>query len=262
MNNKEDVNLQINKELEQFDSLNDFSVEFPSEEDMYQTIETLRQYVPNQQEKTIFNKLSDLLHLSAIEFFFIDKSFWLSNLAFFTLGLLFGMTAEVNPYVAIMVLSPIPFLVGLLEVFKGKDDNVNELISTLKYSAQQLVLARMVIIGAYNFGLSIGLISLLSFFGEGQLILTKILLYWIIPFMLVASLGLWLAQKIKGQLAAPITVLIWISFSMMYMSSETVMTYVESRPSFYYILTIILAAVFLFQQIKTIKRGVSYELNN
>ncbi|MDX8361962.1 MULTISPECIES: hypothetical protein [Bacillaceae] len=262
MSNRDDINLQINKELEHFSTLDDFSVEFPSEDEMYQTIDTLRQYVPERQQKSKLDKLADLLRLSTKEIFFIDKSFWITNLTFFLIGFLLTMNTSGNPYFAIMLLSPVPFLLGLLEVFKGRDRNFLELELTCKYNAQQLMLSKMVVTGVYNFILMVFLITLLSFTGDGQMLLTKVLMYWILPFTLVASFGLLLASKLKGQIAAPLTVILWISFVGIYMSNEQLITYMESRPVIFYIIAFLLAVTFFIFQIKKITRGVSLEFNN
>ncbi|MEI5907945.1 hypothetical protein WAK64_12855 [Bacillus spongiae] len=254
MRDKQDI-YKVDEELENFPLLQDFSVEFPSDEEMFHTIEELRQYVPQQQENTSINQLSRLIKLSASELFHIEKSFWSANLVFFVIGLLLAITNNSNPYFTIMLLSPVPFLIGLLQIFKGRDENVLELELTFKYTAQQQMLAKMVVIGVYNFILNIILITLLSLFGEGQLIVSKMLLYWIIPFSLVASIGLWVTQKVKGPIAVPSLVISWTAFTFIYMMNEGAISYFETKPFIFYVITFVLSILFFIQQVKKMKNS-------
>lgn len=198
-------------ELDSFDQefrefMNEYTVEYPGEEAIMQTIDTLRPYVkqPEVRRKTGFP-----FSLAMLKMLHIRTSFWLLNALFFVGGLLAWGVWEGNPYSIMLLLSPVPFLLGLLEVFRGRDEGLMELEMSCKYSAQQIMLSKMLVIGSYNLLLSFILLIIFGLFGE-PLLLSKIIIFWVTPFTAASSIGLAVANRVRSMISIPFTLTIWI----------------------------------------------------
>lgn len=182
--------------------LNDYSVEYPSDEAIAQTIDVLRPYVvqPAQSSASFFPLSLKQLH--------IRPFFWILNALFFLCGLLVWGLGKGDPYIIMMLISPLPFLLGLLEIFRGRDEGLLELEMSCKFSAQQLMLMKLTAVGAYNVLLCFVLIAIFNLFGE-PLLLSKLVIYWAAPLTVTASIGLALSRRITGPIFAPVALVIW-----------------------------------------------------
>ncbi len=159
-----------------------------------------------------------------------------------------------------MLISPVPFLLGLLEIFRGRDEVLLELEMSCKYTAQQLMLMKLVVVGVYNVLLCFILIAIFSLFGE-PLLLSKLVIYWATPLTVIASIGLTLANRMRGSLLAPISIVIWIFAAVAFMNildfeqqSDIVSPILCGAIS-------VIAIALLIVQIKRLRRGLFNEIN-
>src|SRR5699024_670438 len=123
---------KINETIE--NELKELTVDYPSEDEIEQTIFALYEHMP-EQKKTITSRLEqikELLILSGKEFMHISPYFWIANAIFLIFGAGSTYFFNANPFITLFVLSPLPFLTGLLEVFKSKNEGLAELEMTLK----------------------------------------------------------------------------------------------------------------------------------
>ncbi|MCA0987515.1 hypothetical protein [Guptibacillus algicola] len=243
--------------------LEHYTVEYPDDDAIDQTIESLRAYVPEPQSNgaAIREKLQGLLRHSAREISVIGSLFWVMNVIFFICGFSYVLFFEGDPYSTMFFLAPIPFLIGLGEVFKGREAGLYEIELACKYSAQHIMMSRLFVIGTYNFVISAVLICALSVTIENILLL-KLVGYWILPTTLVSSVGLFLTIRFRSSITVPVTLAIWFTTSMMISQSVDMKNYLESLSAGVYSIALIASLVFLFLQINRIKRGVRIEAND
>jgi hypothetical protein len=194
-NNQNDI--QFDKEIEQF--LEAYTIEYPTEEEITKSISIIKTYTPEKKKSvlSIYKSFRPLLKRSSQDIANIHVWFWVANLALFLIGVGSVLFIKQNPYYLIMYLAPIPFLLGLIEAFKSKDENVLELEMSCKYSGQEVILSKLFLIGMYNILLntaaSVALYNLVPY-----LFLTKLLLYWMTPFTFVMAVALMMAKKFRS----------------------------------------------------------------
>ncbi|MBY7142647.1 hypothetical protein KFZ56_06055 [Virgibacillus sp. NKC19-3] len=194
------------------DELEAFTVDYPSEEEMDQTISALHAYVPekNMPMSNLLEKMKDLLFLSGKEFFTISRLFWSANIIFLLFGILSTTLFHADPYLTLFVLTPLPFLTGLLEIFKSRDQGMAELEATFKYSVQQLIFSRVLIVSVFNLILNAILITWLYVALDTPFVFSWLFVYWMMPLTLLAALGLVLTTTYKGTITSPVLVISWL----------------------------------------------------
>lgn len=246
--------IELEKELREL-RLEEYTIEYPSEEAIAHTIDAMRPYVEAAAPVATSAKRKPSipwrLHVQQIRL-----TYWFASLLFFGVGLLALGYWEGNPYGILLLLSPIPFLLGLLEMFRGRDEGLLELEISCKYSAQQLLMRKLFTISIYNLALCLVLIGIFGTFGE-PLLLSKLIVYWAAPFTVAVSIGLAVANRVRNMLSMPIALVIWICMALIIIPSIEQFEQVAELP---YIAGLIaaLALVFIILQIKRLKRGYSY----
>lgn len=243
--------------------LEHYTVEYPDDDAIDQTIESLRTYVPKPKAKgaVMREKVQGLLRHSAREISVIGSLFWVMNVIFFICGFSYVSFFEGDPYSTLFFLAPIPLLIGLGEVFKGRENGLYEIELTCKYSAQQIMMSRLFVIGAYNFMISVVLMCAISLTLENVLFL-KLIGYWILPTTLISSFGLFLTIRFRSSITIPVTLAVWFTTSMMISQSVDTKNYLESVSAGVYSVALIASFVFLFLQMNRIKRGVRIEAHD
>lgn len=251
---------EVNVEEEVTDFLEHYTVEYPDEIAIDQTVEALREYVPTPRSKRarVRERMEGLLHHAVRELSTIGGLFWIMNLVFFLGGFSYVTILEGNPYLTLFFLAPIPMLLGLLEVFKGRETGLYEIELSCKYSAQQIMMSRLLIVGIYNGLLSMLLISTFSVVVDNILLMT-LLGYWILPSVLVSSLGLFLSIQLRSSTSIPVTVGLWIATVAIVSSSVDIVRLLESITARVYVVILFISLLFLVSQIYRVKRGVQFE---
>lgn len=243
--------------------LYEYDVEYPSESEMMMTIDAIRPYVPVKESKwkNRFEGMSAIMKQSIIEFFYMSPIFWISNSLFLLIGLSAVLLSEIKPYVILLLLGPIPTITGLLEVIKRMNDGMAELEVTFKYSLQEIILSKMVVVGGSNLIINLFLTFSTSFFYQ-DVVIWKLMLYWITPFTVITAISFVIVSRFRHVYAVTAGLAVWIVFGSMISQSKLVER-IESIPIVVHILVSLIAALVVIIQLNRIyKRGVNYELNH
>lgn len=244
--------------------LDEYDVEYPSETQMMATIDAIRPHTPAKvtNVQLLSDKVFSLLKRSLDEFFRISSFYWLSNSLFFLIGLAVVFLSESNPYLTIMLLAPVPTVLGLVEIFKSRDVGMAELELTLKHTLQEVVLSKMVIVGGYNFVLNLLFTLIVPVFAE-DVGLWKLILYWVTPFTVISAIAFLIASRFRSSYVVAPVMMIWMGIVFSLNTFPEAVERVEAvHVSFYMALTVLAFVLLIHQMIKLSRRGVSYEFNN
>ncbi|WNF38371.1 hypothetical protein RJD24_08105 [Bacillaceae bacterium IKA-2] len=238
------------------DFLDNFTFEYPDESEIESTINSLRKYVPKKRRKidSLVANSKELLFHSTRELFNLSSLFWSLNLLFFISGLIYVFFFNGNPYSTVISLSPIPIFLGLVEAFKSRESSSFEIELSCKYSPQQIILSRLFIVSTFNFVLNIVLVVSLSSLIDNILPL-KLLLYWMVPNIVVAALGLFLTLRFRSYVIIPVLSVLWVVILTSSTITEFLYQKVESFSPYSYVSVSVLFLYILFVQIKKLKRG-------
>ncbi len=265
----DDMNEQDFAALEKV--MSEYGVPFPPVHKIDFTVDTLRQYVPSkrQSHQKYFDRLGMLLDRAISEVNFISKIYWLASFVLFVTGYIVAVKAYWNFYGPIVILAPMPFVLGMLEVFKGREKGVLEIELTCKISAREIMLSRLVLIGLYNILLNTLFSTALSILIP-EIVLWKILLLWITPFTGVSAVALWLAMKVRGGYAVTLLISGWVVAALTVISSPLFIELFEQVNILGYVIINGLGVVLLLLQVQKIlhhhypyfERSVSIEVNH
>lgn len=233
-----------NLEFEIKPMLDYYHIEYPSESEIDKTIKTLMTYMPTRKKSNFFiKKIIFLLRNAWREFSHISLFFWISNSLFYVSGLVLIFMWDFNPYLTVMFLSPIPFILGLIEVFKGREEGMAELEMTLKHSYQEILLSKMVVVSSYNLVLNLFITIILSL-SMKDVWTWKLILYWMTPFTVVSLLALVIESKIRNSYTtSSITMLIWLTITTRLAISTEIQKWIESIHVTYFVLINLLSVM-------------------
>lgn len=206
------MNKEINEKIER--ELKELTVDYPSEDKINQTIFALYEHVPERKRtlSDFVDQIKELVILSGKELVHISPYFWIVNLLFLFLGIVSTFTFHSDPYMTLFILSPLPFLAGLLEIFKSRDQGMAELEATLKYTVQQLIFSRMFIVSGFNLIVNVIIITWFYLSMDVVFQTSHLLIYWIMPLNSISALGLFITVRYRGAIASPILVSTWLIF--------------------------------------------------
>lgn len=243
--------------------LDDYTVEYPGEEAITRTIDALRPYVTHQgaMQQRLAKPAKLPMNRDLVTMLHIRGGFWLVNALFFVCGLYVWGFADGDPYIIMLALAPVPFLIGLLEIFRGRDDGLQELEMSCRYSSGQLMLAKMVVIGGYNVMLSTILIIVFGSYGE-PILWTKLLMYWIAPFTVFSSIGFSIACRVRGAVMLPVVLAIWMFVIVGFISSDALLDQMNRLHPAVFAAASVLALVLFARRANRIKRGEYFEIND
>lgn len=242
--------------------LDEYDVEYPSESEMMMTIDAIRPYVPVKENKwkTIYVGMSSIMKQALHEIFYMSPLFWISNILFIIIGLSAVVVSEQNLYVILLLLAPIPTITGLLEVLKSLNTGMAELEMSFKYSLQEIILSKMVIVGGFNLLINLFFTGISFFYHD--ILIWKLMLYWITPFTVIMAISFVVVSRFRNVYAVTAGLTVWIVFGSL-ISQSNLVERIESIPTAIYILVTLIASIVVFTQIKRIyKRGVNYEFNH
>ncbi|KLU62376.1 hypothetical protein CEB3_c12370 [Peptococcaceae bacterium CEB3] len=240
--------------------LRKYSVPVPNEAAVDATIQELRQYVPAKRNfyRMQWENFTGIVRLSALDLDYMSKSYWLISAAIFILGYIIITGTVHNPYLCLIALAPMPFILGMIEVFKGREQGVLEIELSCRITPQQVMLSKLLLIGLYNIALNTVLSVALSLFHPG-LILWQITLSWLTPLAVVSSLTLWLAQHIRGGYAVTAVLGLWLSATLSLSTQPMVADRLMHLNLMIYGLAIMISALWLGIQLKKMMSRYSYE---
>ncbi|MCC3358569.1 hypothetical protein [Bacillus sp. REN16] len=244
-------------------SLDEFDVEFPNESEIMMTIDAMRPYVPTKESKwaTLVASVSNVLQHSTREVFYFSALFWGLNLLFLLLGVLSVVFYKIDPYVMMLYVAPLPTILGFIEVFKSTNTEMAELEMSFKFSLQEIIFSRMVVVGAFNIILNVFLtISFAILLPE--VMIGKFILFWVSPLTVIAAIMLVVATKYRGGYTVTGGLVLW-TVAVIAITQQDVIERIETISALAYILVTVAATIFIVvKMINIYKRGISYEFNN
>lgn len=202
--------------------LDNYIVKKVDEEKIDLTIETLRGYMPKKagewliasKKNCILNKIKANVEILKMQFILFNKMYIIASLIL-TLGALIGtMKYNLNPYLSSYTISPIPILLGLVEVLRGKEEGVWELELSYRYSFREIVFAKLTIIGITSIGISF-LMSFILANTYSEVNLLKIINTSLIPICFISIVSLITASIYRSMNSIALSAGVWIICSNM-----------------------------------------------
>lgn len=239
--------------------LSDYTVPFPSDYQIDATVKTLKQYVPAKQPayERYSEKLQMLFSRALTEAGLMSKTYWFASVVLFVMGYLITYRAN-SQYYGIAVLAPLPFILGLIEVFRGREQGVLEIELTCKVSAREIMLSRLVVIGLYSTILNT-LFSALIGLMMPEMIMWKVLISWIAPFTFTSGLALWFAMRVRGGFAVTAALSIWMVAVLAVWSSQQALQFLAQVNALVYIIVSGLGVILFLVQIRhSLRRYQTY----
>lgn len=203
------------KEIELF--LDSYMVKKVDDEKIENTIDLLREYIPKQAEEGIAIKLKQsligniksIINLAQFNISLVSKSYWIISLVLILLGVIATKKFNFNIYSSAIIMSPIPILLGIFELIKGKEENVWELELSYKYSLKETLLCKIVII--LIFSILISLIMTVTLYNTNcEISLLKMIKLSLIPMFVTSAISLVIVSLYRNSNSIGVCVAIWM----------------------------------------------------
>jgi len=197
------------------DFLDSYVINKVDEQKIDSTIDILKSYMPKQEvqaikEQSIFlERIKNNIDLVKFQFSLISKIYFISSLLLILVGTITTIKLNLSIYLSASIIAPIPILLGIFEIIKGRDENVWELELSYKYSLREIVLSRLIIINIVSILISIIIsIGLKNTYSEINLF--KMISIWLIPIFLVGSISLAITSIYRSINSIALCIAIWI----------------------------------------------------
>ncbi|MEX6585855.1 hypothetical protein [Paraclostridium bifermentans] len=202
--------------------LNSYIVKEVNEESIDLTIDKLRNYMPqNKNEEIIKNENMDLyskvrtsMGLLKMQFKIFNKLYLIASIILVLCGVIGTIKLNLNPYLCAYTVSPIPILIGLAEILRGKEENMWELELSYKYSFREILFAKLVIISTTAIALTL-VTSLILTGTYSEVSLLRIINICLIPTCFISLISLILASIYRGMNSIVLSTSIWMVVSNM-----------------------------------------------
>lgn len=197
------------------DFLDSYVVNKVDEQKIDSTIDILKSYMPKQEVQTIkeqstsLERMKNNIDLVKFQFSLISKAYFISSLLLILVGIITTIELNLSIYLSASIIAPIPILLGIFEIIKGRDENVWELEMSYKYSLREIVLSRLIIINAVSILISI-IISIGLNNTYSEINLFKMISIWLIPIFLVGSISLVITSLYRSINSITLCIAIWI----------------------------------------------------
>ncbi|WP_416389615.1 hypothetical protein [Terrisporobacter glycolicus] len=198
------------KEIENF--LDSYIVPEVNEYKIEATIDVLRDYMPVTERKhkvNLYPNVKSSLELIKLNLTFVSKLYWFLSLLLVLLGTIITVKFEFNIYETAISIAPIPILLGVFELIKGRDESVWEIELSYKYSLREILLSKIIIIGVFSIGIGL-IISILLTNTYSSVNILKMLVLWLIPIFLTSSVSLVIVSIYRSINSIAICLSIWI----------------------------------------------------
>lgn len=197
------------------DFLDSYVINKVDEQKIDSTIDILKSYMPKQEvqaikEQSIFlERFKNNIDLVKFQFSLISKIYFISSLLLILVGTITTIKLNLSIYLSASIIAPIPILLGIFEIIKGRDENVWELELSYKYSLREIVLSRLIIINIVSILISI-VISIGLKITYSEINLFKMISIWLIPIFLVGSISLAITSIYRSINSIALCIAIWI----------------------------------------------------
>lgn len=209
------------------DFLDNYVVSKVDEEKIDSTIDILKSYMPKEEvqhvkvQNHLVGRIKENISLVKFQFSLISKVYFIASLLLILVGTITTIRLNLSIYLSAAVISPIPILIGIFEIIKGREENVWELELSYKYSLREIVFSRLVIINVVSILISI-MMSLILNNAYSQINLLKMISIWLIPIFLVGSISLIITSFYRGINSVALCISIWILGAMSISVYETI----------------------------------------
>ncbi|WP_394866959.1 hypothetical protein [Paraclostridium bifermentans] len=219
----EDFEILLDEEFLDIENfLNSYIVKEVDEENVDLTIDKLRHYMPqNKNEEIIknenmnlYSKVSTSMGLLKMQFKIFNKLYLIASIILVLCGVIGTIKLNLNPYLCAYTVSPIPILIGLAEILRGKEENMWELELSYKYSFREILFAKLVIISTTAIALTL-VTSLILTGTYSEVSLLRIINICLIPTCFISLISLMLASIYRGMNSIVLSTSIWMVVSNM-----------------------------------------------
>lgn len=219
----EDFEILLDEEFLDIENfLNSYIVKEVDEENVDLTIDKLRHYMPqNKNEEIIknenmnlYSKVSTSMGLLKMQFKIFNKLYLIASIILVLCGVIGTIKLNLNPYLCAYTVSPIPILIGLAEILRGKEENMWELELSYKYSFREILFAKLVIISTTAIDLTL-VTSLILTGTYSEVSLLRIINICLIPTCFISLISLILASIYRGMNSIVLSTSIWMVVSNM-----------------------------------------------
>lgn len=197
------------------DFLDSYVVSKVDEKSIDSTIEVLKSYMPQEEVETVnkynifLQSIKNNISLIKLQLNLINKPYFLLALLLSLVGTITVVKLNLSIYMSSFIIAPIPILLGIFEIIKGRDDNVWELELSYKYSLREIIFSRLIIINAISVLISLVIsISLSNIYS--QINLLKMISIWLIPIFTTASISLIITSVYRSMNSITLCIVIWI----------------------------------------------------
>ncbi|RZT23659.1 MULTISPECIES: hypothetical protein [Fictibacillus] len=243
--------------------LDEYDVEFPGEEQIMMTIDAMKPHVPVRKNRwrEARRGMTAITKQAYKEVFYMSSLFWIANGLLIAAALSGVLLMQVDPYAMVMMFAPITMIMGLIEVLKSRNAGMAELEMSYKYNFQEIMLSKMLVVGGFNLVVNLLITVSLGIFHQ-EVLISKMLLYWITPFTFIAALSLFFVSRYRQIYAITAGMIIWLTVSG-FLSQPRIIEKLESLPAELYVTASAVALILsLFKAVHIYKRGVLYEVNH
>ena len=196
------------KDIEEF--LDSYIVNKVEEEKVDSTIDTLKAYMPKQEEQvTLLDKVKESISLVKFQFNIMDKTYFIASLLLILLGAITTIRLNLSVYLSASIIAPMPILLGIFQIIKGRDENMWELELSYRYSLREIVLSRLIIINLVSILTSIVMSVILNNI-YNDINLLKVISIWLIPVFLVGTISLIITSLYRNINSIALCISVWI----------------------------------------------------
>lgn len=209
------------------DFLDSYVVSKVDEEKIDSTIDVLKLHMPKEEvqhvkvQEYLLDRIKENISLVKFQFSLISKVYFIASLLLILLGTITTIRLNLSIYLSASIIAPIPILIGIFEIIKGREENVWELELSYKYSLREIVFSRLIIINVVSVLISI-MMSLILNNAYSQINLLKMISIWLIPIFLVGSVSLIVTSFYRGINSIALCISIWILGAMSIRVYETI----------------------------------------
>lgn len=207
--------------------LDSYIVSKVDEKKIDSTIDILKSYMPKEEVQHVkvhghlVDRIKENIILVKFQFSLISKVYFIASLLLILVGTITTIKLNLSIYLSATIIAPIPILIGIFEIIKGREENVWELELSYKYSLREIVFSRLIIINVVSVLISITM-SLILNNAYSQINLLKMISIWLIPIFLVGSVSLIITSFCRGINSISLCISIWILCAMSISVYETI----------------------------------------
>ncbi|MGL5348771.1 MAG: hypothetical protein ACRDA3_15590 [Peptostreptococcaceae bacterium] len=195
--------------------LDSYVVNKVDEEKIDSTIEILKQHMPNQEvmvvkeSNSLFNTIRENINLVKIQVGMMNKLYFIASLVLVLIGTISTIQLNLSIYLSASIIAPMPILLGIFEIIKGREENVWELELSYKYSLREIILSRLIIINLVSIVTSIALSFTLNS-AYSSINLLNMISIWLIPIFIMGSISLIITSLYRSINSIALCISIWI----------------------------------------------------